>query len=93
MRDICVSDDFTFDSGLETVGRDLFLRSREHAGVMEDLEILEVWPLDDRAVVMFEATDSVTNLRHRSCWMIVFNGNRALSVRSCFGPAIQRLRE
>ena len=82
---VLLTEDFEFDSGLEVIGREDFLASWQHSGSHEELEILEVWALDERASVMFEADDEVTGMRHRFCWLIVFDEDRVRRVRACAG--------
>ena len=80
-----LTPDFEFDSGLETIGRATFLTSWQHSGSQEELDILEVWSSDGRVSLMFEATDNITGMRHRLCWLISFDAHLIQRVRACAG--------
>ncbi len=49
-----------------------------HAGFgsVDDITMLDLQSSESAGSVMFEGTDSVTNLRHRWCWMISSEAGR-----------------
>lgn len=79
------SDGFIYDNGLETSNWEDFVLMRSGSGAIDDLEIIDLWCGDERAAVMFEGTDSITDLRHRVCWMIALDGDRLRRVLVCSG--------
>ncbi len=85
-----LSKNFEFDSGLEVVELEEFLVVRSNSGAQKELEIIEAIASDDRVFIMFEATDEVTGLRNRVCWLVQFDHDRVRRVRACAGPTLLR---
>jgi hypothetical protein len=80
---IRLAEELEFDSGLEIVGREDVLASWQYSGSHRELDVLDVWASDERAAVMFEATDEITNMRHRFCWLIAFSQDQVRRVKAC----------
>jgi hypothetical protein len=84
-----IAEDFSYDGGLEVVGREEFLLMRAGAGAMDDIKFINSSCGDSLDVVMFEATDTVTDLRHRTCWIISHDGDRIVRVAACSGVVLK----
>lgn len=81
-----IAEEFTYDGGLEAIDREDFLLMRAGAGPLNDVRIVDIRCDGDACTVMFEATDTITDLRHRTCWMIAFDGDQIARVTACSGP-------
>lgn len=80
-----LAEDFAYDAGFEPWDREEFLQMRAGSGAMEDIRIVDVLCHVDGDVVMFETTDTITGLRHRTCWMISYRGDQVVRVSACWG--------
>lgn len=87
-----LSDDFEWDSGLETIGRSDFLSAWQYMGRIEGMRFVDLWVASDRATVMFEGNDAVTGLTHRFCWMASYEGDHLRRLRTCVGQVPGRER-
>ena len=68
------TEDFVFDSGIETLNRDELRWYVENGIPVSETQVLGVVAVDEDAAIFFEGTDNVTNLRHRFAWMVQFRG-------------------
>ncbi|WP_437630371.1 hypothetical protein [Sorangium sp. So ce854] len=80
-----LADDLAYDAGFDVLEREEFLLMRAGSGAMEDIRIVDARGHADGDAVMFEATDTITGLRHRTCWMISYRGDQVVRVSACWG--------
>lgn len=84
----CLTEDFVYDVGLEAVNREDFLLIHAGSGTFDDVEVIGLQCCEGGASVMFEATDSITGLRQRVCWMIYFDTDRVKRIVACVGNVL-----
>jgi len=80
-----ITEDFIYDDGLETVGCEDFLLMRAGSGAMNDIKIVDIQCGVGADTIMFEVTDTITELRHRICWIVVYDGENFIRVVACSG--------
>ena len=79
-----LSERFEYDSGfVGTSNREEFLSAHIGSGAITELRIVDVVCRADSAMIMFEGVDTVTNLRHRTCWALAFEGTQVATIRKC----------
>jgi hypothetical protein len=66
---------FVFDTGIGGIDRDDLRRRVENGLPLSDVKVLHTVTGDDDMAMFFEATDEVTDLRHRFGWFVQFHGD------------------
>ena len=77
--------DFVYDDGIEPVNREEFLFIRKSFGAIKDVKIVHIVASLTGVAVMFEGTDTVTELRHRNCWLMSVDEKVVSRIWSCSG--------
>jgi hypothetical protein len=78
-----LADDFSYDTGLGSLDRDAFLSAHDVAGLKSDLKFLNVIASPSAVSVMFEFTDTVTNLYHRCAWQLLVSRSTVTRIWGC----------